>query len=130
MPSQGLPRQLTSFIGREHEVRAVAARLIQPDCQLLTLLGPGGIGKTRLAIQVVNRILQDAPEVARRPIHYISLQEVESAEFLPFAIAQSLGLLLTEQDPDRQLIGSLKDAEMLLVVRADEQQMADSYFAS
>jgi predicted ribonuclease YlaK len=47
-----LPAQLTSFIGREQEVAQACARLLRPDVRLLTLTGPGGVGKTRLALQI------------------------------------------------------------------------------
>jgi len=46
-----LPTQSTPFIGREMELKQIAAYLDDPDCRLLTLVGPGGIGKTRLAYQ-------------------------------------------------------------------------------
>jgi predicted ribonuclease YlaK len=53
-----LPAQLTSFIGREAEVSALQTRLREPDCRLLTLVGPGGVGKTRLALEVALGILE------------------------------------------------------------------------
>src|SRR5215211_6311341 len=54
--SSGLPVQLTSLIGREAEIAAVATLLDEPAVQLLTLTGPGGTGKTRLALAVVERV--------------------------------------------------------------------------
>jgi non-specific serine/threonine protein kinase len=53
---RGLPAPLTSFVGRERELAIVAGLLIRPDVRLLTLTGPGGIGKTRLALRVVEEI--------------------------------------------------------------------------
>ena len=52
-----LPAQTTPFVGREEELEEVRARLQDPACRLLTLLGPGGVGKTRLALQAAARLL-------------------------------------------------------------------------
>jgi predicted ATPase/Tfp pilus assembly protein PilF len=57
-----LPRQLTAFIGRAQEITACAALLHQPDVALLTLSGPGGVGKSRLALEVTAAVLSDFPD--------------------------------------------------------------------
>src|SRR5688572_29295151 len=54
-----LPDPLTSFIGREHDTAAVGALIGRPDVRLVTLTGPGGAGKTRLAIQVARAVAAD-----------------------------------------------------------------------
>ena len=51
-----LPVPLTSFVGREQQVTKVQARVLAPDERLLTLTGPGGAGKTRLALEVMRRV--------------------------------------------------------------------------
>ena len=51
-----LPVQLTSFIGRQDDIDTILAQLASPECRLLTLVGPGGIGKTRLSIEVAERL--------------------------------------------------------------------------
>src|SRR5262249_54413451 len=54
LPSGNLPPPLTPFIGREKELAQIAARVADPACRLLTLVRPGGIGKTRLALQAAS----------------------------------------------------------------------------
>ena len=55
MTSHNLPALLTSFVGRENELTHVADLLATPACRLLTLIGSGGVGKTRLAIEAASR---------------------------------------------------------------------------
>ena len=60
MPAYNLPSQPTPFIGREDELAEITNLLATPACRLLTLTGPGGIGKTRLALEAA-RLLLDTP---------------------------------------------------------------------
>jgi ATP-dependent Clp protease ATP-binding subunit ClpA len=55
--NHNLPAQLTSFIGREQEVMAACTLLRRSEVRLLSLIGPGGVGKTRLALQIANNLL-------------------------------------------------------------------------
>ena len=73
----------TSFIGREKEYTDIQKLLAQPDCRLLTLVGPGGIGKTRLALQLSTQISADYA----RGSFVVYLQPLRSAEFFVAAVA-------------------------------------------
>lgn len=82
------PESLTSFIGRESDIAEVRARLDDPSVHLLTLTGPGGVGKTRLALEVVKRVASGYANGVR----IVRLALVREPELVPAVIAQELGL--------------------------------------
>ena len=103
----------TSFVGREKEKLDIQQLLTQPDCRLLTLVGPGGIGKTRLALQL-GALLGDK---FARGSFVAYLQPLRSAEFFVSAVADALGIALTGQEPLLvQLAHYLSDKETLVVL--------------
>jgi predicted ATPase/DNA-binding NarL/FixJ family response regulator len=111
--SHGLPLQLTTFIGRAQELAELTALLAAPECRLLTLVGPGGIGKTRLALQVAKR-LGDADAAS---VCFVDLQPLAEPQFLPVAIAQALEVILNgQEEAEVQLIQYLRSMEVLLVL--------------
>jgi predicted ATPase/DNA-binding SARP family transcriptional activator len=108
-----LPSELTPFIGREQELADVAERLDDPGCRLITLVGPGGIGKTRLAIKAAEATVG----AFRHGVHFVPLAGVSSASLLPSAIAGVLDVAFHGQTPPaEQITTSLRDREMLLVL--------------
>jgi len=102
-PKHNLPAQPTPFIGRQAEVTAVKDLLMRDsqDVRLVTLTGPGGTGKTRLA-------LQTASELADRftdGVHFVDLAPIREPEAVPAAIARTVGLRETS---DRPLLDEIK----------------------
>ena len=103
----------TSFVGREKEYTDIQQLLAQPDCRLLTLVGPGGIGKTRLALHL-GTLLGDK---FARGAFVAYLQPLRSAEFFVSAVADALGISLTGQEPPLvQLAHYLSDKEALILL--------------
>jgi predicted ATPase len=105
-----LPIQLTELVGRQAEL-AECERLLARS-RLLTILAPGGTGKTRLAIQAAADITADFPD----GVFFISLAEVTSSRDITQAVAESLGLALSsDQDMKSQLLTYLTNKSQLLV---------------
>lgn len=112
-PAHRLPPSPTPFVGRQEGLADLGALLADPDCRLLTLVGPGGIGKTRLALQAAG---------AQRGafadgIYFVPLASVSAAEFLLPTLADVLAFPFQDrQDPQRQLLNYLREKEMLLLL--------------
>jgi predicted ATPase len=112
-PAHNLPSDPTPFIGREAELAQIAARMADPACRLLTILGPGGMGKTRLAIQAA----RDQNEIHTNGVVFVDLTSVLGPERLPSVILQALSV--TGQgavDTQAELLRFLRDRHVLLVL--------------
>jgi len=116
-----LPQQLTPFIGREEEIAALQARLTNPTYRLLSIVGPGGIGKSRLAQQVAAQQLNSF----RDGVYFVSLTQVPTAESIPLAIVETLQLSFaaTQKSPAEQLFEMIGHKELLLVLDNFEHLM-------
>jgi predicted ATPase len=86
MSPNNLPPQATTFVGREKELVELATRLADPACRLLTLVGPGGVGKTRLAIEATTQGLNDFSD----GVYFVDFQPIRSPEFIITTIAETI----------------------------------------
>lgn len=109
---ENLPLPLTSIVGREHELGAIIRQLQDPACRLLTLTGPGGVGKTRLALEVAHQKHEFANGTC-----FVSLVGTSAAEFIVPAIADALGFAFSgATDLKSQLVNYLKEKNTLLIL--------------
>jgi predicted ATPase len=116
-----LPPQTTPFVGRETELARIANYLETPDCRLLTLVGLGGVGKTRLALQAAAAnlaLFQDG-------VFFVSLTAVDSPEALVAHLAGALNFSPGGPlDPKAQLLNYLRSKEVLLALDNFEQLLS------
>ncbi|MFN8443579.1 MAG: BTAD domain-containing putative transcriptional regulator [Caldilineaceae bacterium] len=114
LPRHNLPQQLTTFVGREKELAQLQQRLQAGQSRLITLAGPGGNGKTRLALQVALENLHLFAQGA----YFVPLAGVQSAEAIPTAIMEALGMSFVAGNtaPRQQLFTLLAKRQLLLII--------------
>ena len=125
-PTIQMPVPSTSLVGRQTELAQIVDHLLSSEYRLLTLVGPGGIGKTRLAIQAGQQLAQllsqekqaiPHPYIFPDGLYFISLESLSSAEFLISTLADALQFsLYGGSDPVEQILNYLQDKRMLLIL--------------
>ena len=122
------PHQIAPFIGRKEDIAAIQERLQDAAGRLLTLLGPGGIGKTRLAIEAVQG-LKSGRELFPAGCYFIPLLNVATSDQLITAIGQQLGFTFRGgASPAQQLLDHLANQALLLVLDNYEQLLPHTQF--
>ena len=105
------PAPVTAFVGRNRELAEIATRLSDPACRLLTLIGPGGIGKTRLAVESARHAIY--PD----GVYFVSLQSLTSPDQIMPAISEVLPMAFyNRHDTAASLLSYLHDKCLLLVL--------------
>ena len=112
-----LPRSTTPFLGREAEVTALLDYVEDPACRLISILGPGGMGKTRLAVAVAERFADGDSISFGDGIVFVSLAALTDVNQIGPAIADALAMLVDgTRDVTQQLLDYLAPRQVLLIV--------------
>lgn len=117
-----LPVPATPLLGRARELGELEELLEDPACRLITITGPSGIGKSRLALEAGAR----QAGIFTHGVCFVPLADLDNPEYRPQAIGTALGVVLSGQvEPAVQLIRYLRDKEMLLILDSYEHLLPD-----
>lgn len=120
-----LPAESTPFVGRKDELTAILDRL--REVRLLTLTGPGGIGKTRLALKAAEQATGDFQDGC----FFVSLAPIQSVEDIIQTVAEAVRFpIATQEDPQHQLLRYLRKKQLLLILDNFEHLLAGAKFVS
>jgi predicted ATPase/DNA-binding XRE family transcriptional regulator len=123
-PHTNLPVLPTPLIGRQSEVEELSQLLNDPLCRLLTLVGPGGIGKTRLALEVAAQVQETFVD----GVYFVPFASVNSTRYIVPLVADALGFAFPSanpSDPKAQLFNYLKEKQTLLLTDNLEHLLAE-----
>jgi predicted ATPase len=109
---RGAPHLDSSFIGRDRELAQVAELLAAPDCRLLSVIGPGGMGKTRLSLASAALV---GPRLAQGAA-FVALAPISAPALIASTVADVLGLRLSEQTPGAAALTTALGEQSLLLI--------------
>ncbi|MEM1424901.1 MAG: adenylate/guanylate cyclase domain-containing protein, partial [Planctomycetota bacterium] len=117
-----MPAQSTSFIGRDREWRELSGIVMEEDVRLVTLSGPGGIGKTRLSLRVGTEVLDRFPG----GVWFVEVEEETTAEGVASKVAQALGVPESSAGAVEDVASALEVREETLLVIDNFEQVVDA----
>ena len=121
-----LPLQPTPFLGREDQVARIVDLLHDDDVRLLTITGPGGVGKTRVALQAAADLLEDFPA----GVWFVDLSALDDPILVPSAIAGVLGVRDEGSGLTERLASVMRGKRLLLVLDNFERVVAAAQFVA
>ncbi|MFN2217886.1 MAG: BTAD domain-containing putative transcriptional regulator [Anaerolineae bacterium] len=120
-PIHNLPLATGPFVGRETEIAAIQDCLQDPACRLLTLVGAGGMGKTRLALEAVRDWMTQPQQDGLEGVTLVALASVQSADAIAPTIAQAADFPLSPaREPEQQVLETLRRKRWLLILDSFE----------
>ncbi|HZM24906.1 MAG TPA: tetratricopeptide repeat protein, partial [Anaerolineales bacterium] len=123
--NHNLPTQLTTFIGRETEMASLKALVADSNNRLITLVAPGGMGKTRLSLEVARQMIQEFSQ----GLYFVALDRIKSADMIVQSVAEVLPIsLASNEDPKSRVVDYLRDKQILLVMDNFEHVLEGAAF--
>jgi predicted ATPase/class 3 adenylate cyclase len=123
--NHNLPTHLTAFIGRERELASLKALLADDNKRLMTIVAPGGMGKTRLSLEAAAQMVGTFPQ----GVYFVALDRIASAELIIQSVAEVLPIVLaSNEDPRYRVLDYLRDKAILLVMDNFEHVLDGSTF--
>lgn len=118
-----LPAQTTSFVGRDEEIGMLVNLVTDPDIRLVTILAPGGMGKTRLGLEVSNRLLSNTPQSLGHKqlfadgVFFLSLASISTGDSILTVLAETVGYVFQQDGRSvrQQVLDYLHEKHMLLL---------------